>query len=419
MELSIGVMDISRSSVGPKVVMEPRRRPSPRYYIYSVGFLRVVRFVDAMLSLFRRPAPAPAVPSHPSRILVANCADFGDIVLMLPALEALRKLFPQAEIGFLSSEKTRAVLAGTHLVDRHHVVGSRFVHILTRERGLARLRALGRFVAARRAMVRELKAARYEVALDLYLYPFPVSPLFYMAGIPVRAGYTSGGFGPLLTHPIEAGAEPRSILDSPRALFSTLWPERAAELPPFKPHYPGHPLHDVAPLGSGARYWVIHMGAGAVFKEWPDEQWRSLLVALAGRGVKLLLTGSGARERQRVERMIASVGDDRIQSAVDRPWAEFVAVVARAERVICLDSSIVHVAAAFGVPTTALFTGINDLVEWGPRNELCDVLMAPVGCAPCNRRDCVEMTCIREVSVSDVLVASLEKGKSVEVTRAP
>ncbi|GGF27500.1 ADP-heptose--LPS heptosyltransferase [Aliidongia dinghuensis] len=392
------------SSPGLRVVLPPRRRPSPRYYVYNKAFLRALQLADGVLSILRHFWPKPAVPARPSRILVSNCADFGDVVLVLPALEALRGLFPQAQIGFLSSAKTVPVLAGTGLVDRHHVVEGRLLDILKREQGLSRLKALWRFIRARQTTARELRAAGYDVALDLYLFPFPASPLLYMAGIPVRAGFASGGFGPLLTHPVEPGAEPRPIFDSPRDVISALWPSRAADLPAFEPSYPGHPRHEIAPFEDGGRYWVVHMGAGAVYKEWPEAQWRDLLATLLRRGVRFVLTGSGARERERIERTIAAMGSAGIRGFTDRPWAEFVAVVARAERVICLDSSIVHVAAAFRVPTTALFTGINDLREWRPASDVCGILMAPVGCAPCNRRDCIELLCLRGLSADDVLL---------------
>ena len=376
---------------------------SSHYYIYNTAFLRVVQLVDAVLSVFRCLSSVPAVPECPSRILVSNCADFGDIVLLLPALKTLRGLFPQAEIGFLSSAKTAAVLSGTHLVDRQHVLEGRLLEIVKQGRGLGRLRALYRFVGARRRMANELRAVGYEVALDLYLFPFPASPLLYMAGIPVRAGFVSGGLGPLLTHPIDPGAEPRPIFDSPREILSSLWPDGVAELPPFEPCYPGHPLLEVAPFGDGKRYWVVHMGAGAAYKEWPEAKWQTLLGMLLERRVRLLLTGSGARERERINRLVADIGSAGIRSFTDRPWAEFVAAIAQAERVISLDSSIVHVAAAFRVPTTALFTGIHDLREWRPASDVCDIVMAPVGCAPCNRRDCAEMACIQEISPDDVI----------------
>ena len=175
---------------------------------------------------------------------------------------------------------------------------------------------------------------------------------------------------------------------------------------------------EVFPFESGERYWVVHMGAGAAFKEWPETKWQILLTMLLKRGVRLLLTGSGVRERERIDRVVADIGSAGIRLFTDRPWAEFVAAVARAERVISLDSSIVHVAAAFGVPTTALFTGMHDLREWRPASDVCDVVMTPVGCAPCNRRDCAEMVCIRGITPNDVMGRLPQSSPSVTVQNA-
>jgi ADP-heptose:LPS heptosyltransferase len=372
----------------------------------------ILRSVDFVLSAITFLSRTPAVPTQPSRILVANCADFGDLVLVLPMLRALRGLFPEAHIGFLASRKSAAVLADVEIIDQLHVVDFRWVHIFQTTRFRRIPFEVLQLLSNRWRIIREMRQAGYDVALDTYLFPFPSSPLLYLAGIPVRCGFVSGGFGPLLTHPVEPDPLPRAILDRPRELLEALWPEAVRRLPPFEPWYPGHPKprSDI----NAPAYWVVHMGTGAIYKEWPEEKWCVLLRVLADRKVQLLLTGSGPRERERIERVLAKLARPNIQSFVDRPWTDFVDIVAQAERVICLDSAIAHVAAAFRVPTTALFTGAHDLGEWRPANERCDVLMAPVGCAPCNRHDCVEMTCIREIEPADVL-ASLDRALAADI----
>ena len=94
---------------------------------------------------------------------------------------------------------------------------------------------------------------------------------------------------------------------------------------------------------------------------------------------------------------------DRLLLALDRSWDEFVALVAGARCVICLESSAAHLAAAFRVPTVAIFTGTNEHRLWGPDNAHARVISAPTACAPCHRTGCDAMACVRHVTVAMVL----------------
>lgn len=55
----------------------------------------------------------------PSRILAIKLADIGDLLLITPALRALRTAFPQAQLDLLVTPHSATALEGLDLVDRY------------------------------------------------------------------------------------------------------------------------------------------------------------------------------------------------------------------------------------------------------------------------------------------------------------
>jgi ADP-heptose:LPS heptosyltransferase len=373
-----------------------------QYLIRNPRAARLVSALDAALALWHSNKRPPVVPARPRRILVADWTHIGNIVLALPLLRFLRECFPDVELGFVVGTWSQSVLDRTDLCDHVHPVD----HFrMTREAG-SRLKKIRRYIEMRRRAVAEMRAIGYEVGIDLSGFFPPVSTLFYSAGIPVRAGFTSGGFGPLLTHPVRWVHASRPISDYPRDLVRALWPQLDIPADAFVPCYPGHPRVALPAGLERGDYILVHMGTGAPQREWPEQNWRAVALMLAEDPRRLVFAGAGTREAECIRRVTAGIAADKVTVLVNRSWAEYVAIVAQAAHVIGLESSSAHVAAAFSVPTTVIFPGLNDPVQWGPRNPNARVLTGAVGCAPCHRgRGCEAMACIGGVTPDQVVAA--------------
>ena len=193
------IMDRKMTNLdGLAIFAKPRPAMRDPYFIRNPRSARIINAVDILLAL-----------SNPSR----------SPPVALPALRLLGASFPGAEIGFLTGSWSRHVVEGTGLCDHLHLAGH---FVLSRARS-SRAGKIYRYLATRGRAVGELRAKGYEVAIDLGCHFPPASPLFYAAGIRVRGGFTSGGFGPLLTHPISWLHASRPISDYPRDLLSSLW----------------------------------------------------------------------------------------------------------------------------------------------------------------------------------------------------
>jgi ADP-heptose:LPS heptosyltransferase len=324
----------------------------------------------------------------------------GDAVLILPVLKALKDLFPAARIDVLTGRAGHPVLEGSGLCERCHVVD----HPLLSRANASRLSRLRTYLHDRRTFVRAAREIGYDVAIDLYFYFPGAATLLWSAGIPVRCGFTSGGFGKLLSHPVVWSFGNRHISQFGLELMKTLWPEQTAALGPLPLFYPGHPVAVGLPT---CPYIVLHSGAGGPWKEWPEAQWRTLTEALLReRREQLVFCGTGGTEKKRSRRLASLAAPGRASLYIDQGWDDYVALIAGAAFVICLDSVSTHLAAAFSIPTVAIYSGCNEIELWGPGNPNARVLTAPTLCAPCHRPDgCEAMACVREVAADDVLAA--------------
>ncbi len=344
---------------------------------------------------------APPRLAPPRRLLVSMIGHFGDCVVATAALERIAQALPQTEIGMLVLPASAPFfqrdprVAHIHLLDHWR---------LSRDTG-SRPERLRRYLASRRAAIREMRALGYDAAIDLYYYFPSVAPVLRAAGIPIRIGYASGGFSRFLTHAIPWVAADRHVAEYQAALLPLLGipPEGLAAAAP-RPSLPG--LSAPSPVALPQRYAVLHMGAAAETREWPEAKWLEVASALAARGIAIVLTGRGAREVLRCARAAAAIpGATNLADRLD--LAQLRGVLAGASLLLCVDSLAAHLASADGVPSVVLRTGTNNPAHWRPLNDEAVVLYAPLPCLPCyNWRGCAPMACIRDVAPAQVLAAA-------------
>src|SRR5881409_1532783 len=85
-----------------------------------------------------------------------------------------------------------------------------------------------------------------------------------------------------------------------------------------------------------------------------------------------------------------------------------IGVLAESSLMITNDSGPMHIAAALGVPTVAVFGSTDEKVTgpYGPRTR---IVKHPVECSPCLLRECpIDHRCMTRVTVEDVCRAARE-----------
>lgn len=105
---------------------------------------------------------------------------------------------------------------------------------------------------------------------------------------------------------------------------------------------------------SAAPYGILLHATARAEKEWPEAAWIALGRVLAARGGSLLLPWGTEAEHARSKRIAAQLANARVPER--QPLDRMAALVAGASFVIGVDTGLIHLAAALGVPLVAIFT---------------------------------------------------------------
>jgi heptosyltransferase-1 len=122
------------------------------------------------------------------------------------------------------------------------------------------------------------------------------------------------------------------------------------------------------PAAEGARYAVLLHGTSKAAKEWRESEWIGLGKWLHQQGLEVVLPWGSERERLRCQRLAGGIPGSRI---LDRqPLDATAKVIANAALVVGVDTGLLHLAAAYGVPLLAVFLatdpGLTGPVGGGP-----------------------------------------------------
>jgi ADP-heptose:LPS heptosyltransferase len=335
-------------------------------------------------------------------IVFSQCGHLGDLIMTLPALHWIRCNRPQIRIGLIVGTWAKPMMEGiAPLYDACYFAD----HFMLDRSNRPLKEKIARHRLSWKTVSTQIGRDKYNAALECYPFlPNNIS-LLYACDIPIRVGFTSGGFGPLLTHRQVWKHASRPFLDYPRDLLRLLFKDESLNHP-LQAYYPAPTKTEGLPRPP---YIVVQTGSGNVIREWPEDRWIELIRNLRAGGVSVVLAGAGSRESDRAIRI--SDASDGIVNLCDKlSWDRFVALIAGAAHVVCLESSTSHVAAAFRIPSTVIMPATNDPRQFGPANDQARILTFPTPCAPCFRsHGCDHMACIRQVTSAEATAAVFDR----------
>lgn len=137
------------------------------------------------------------------------------------------------------------------------------------------------------------------------------------------------------------------------------------------------PPPDDAPEG---RYAVFLHASSRIDKLWPGEHWRALIEHVTRSGVRVVLPWGTHEEAVRSGAL--ANGIDRALVPAHRSVAQLAALLSRAEFVCGVDTGLVHLAAALGVPTVALFSSTDPHLAGVARASACGRDLGGMGMVP-------------------------------------
>jgi ADP-heptose:LPS heptosyltransferase len=277
-----------------------------------------------------------------ARVLVLRALGLGDTLTAVPALRGLRRLYPGRRLVLAAPAAPGALLRSCGVVD--DVVPATGLDGPAPGAGLGPHLAVNLHGKGPQSH-RLLLAGRPD---DLVAYPCP--PL-------LRAG-------PGWHEPEHEVLRWCRLVDDAARRAGRGRVCRADELRLDLPGSAG-PVPAPADLPAAEPYAVLHPGASTGARRWPAARWARLAAAIEASGLPVVLTG-GAGERPLVRRVATAAGLPAARctaGALELP--ELASLVAGAALLVCGDTGVAHLGAAFGTPSVLLFGPVPPS-RWGP-----------------------------------------------------
>jgi ADP-heptose:LPS heptosyltransferase len=286
------------------------------------------------------------------RILVLGFTHIGDAVLSTCVVEPLHNAFPNADVTFLTGEKTVALLEGEPGID--DVV----VFRPSEQRGF-----VGRW-----RLVCSLRRRRFHLVVDLRDAPYS-----RLLGAK-RIGLREYGRQHAVDRYLDAlrregiatnGARPRLNLSQTERRFADNWLRE----------------HGVLPTNPVVG---VHPGGNWIYKLWQAERFAEVADALARSHDARTLVFAGPDESSLRERVVSAMDSDALPVG-DVPLRELAALIGVCDLYVGNDTGPMHIAAAVETRVVALFEPTDD-VRSGPYGREHTVIRSglDVGCNPCH-----------------------------------
>jgi ADP-heptose:LPS heptosyltransferase/GT2 family glycosyltransferase len=354
-------------------------------------------------------------PDEIRRLLVVKLDHIGDFITALPSIRRLKQLFPRARITVLAGPAARSFAAFEPAIDEF--IAFEFFHVKS---GLGRKEVTEDELAT---LGEQLVPHRFDLAIDLRKQPdtrdvLKYTKARYLAGFDHQARFNyldvalewetdrslhhkRNHVSDDLLNLVEAVGQASRLHAPTLAVGASQAAATLAQLPA-----PVRGLFDRPVV-------VVHPGVGSAVKQWPLPYFSALINLLVARhGLNAILIGS-PDEAELADAVLAGVTDQsRIASLVGQtPLRELPMLLASAALYIGNDSGPKHIAAAVGVPTIGIHSGVVDTMEWGPVGPAAIALRRTMACSPCylaRGEDCPrDLACLKGLEPNLVYEAAV------------
>jgi ADP-heptose:LPS heptosyltransferase len=299
-------------------------------------------WLRALASLSPRPTRrgAPDWSSRSWRVLYLRYDRVGDMILATGLIRAIAASHPTIVVDVLASPANAAVLQGNPHVRRTHVFARKQRRTWP-------------------ALLRELRRERYDVVVDgMILTPSLTTLLLMLAtGAPYRIGIGGRRNDFIYTLPVPAAPWAAHVIEQ-AAMTATPFGVDVSRTD-WRPELFVTAGEQVAAdarwreaTGRGAVRLLVNLSSAQALNWWPDERFAEVLCAArtrhGGLGVLVIAAPGDAARAVGVAREVG------VLAVTGTSLRDAIALVATADVVFTPDTSVAHMAAAFGKPVVVM-----------------------------------------------------------------
>jgi ADP-heptose:LPS heptosyltransferase len=340
-------------------------------------------------------------------IIVIGFLLIGDTVMYIPALNILKKNYPNAKITLVCGGIVKSILISQSLVDDFIVVNCPWISPFDKS-----VKNIVNFFSS----LKIVNKKRYDIAID---FRGDWRNIFYMNFInstrKISFDFSGGTY--MLTDPISVERNIEHLIDETIELLTRIdcviedsdkYPkleltvDDKAYLENFEKEFD---LAEKVVVG-------IHPGASLEERKWKDEKYAETIIRLT-KDIKniFFILFEGPNEHESIERIIGCFVNERVDYLViNKSIREYLVLLNSCKLIICNDSGAAHLAAAFNIPEIVIF-GKGDPIEVKPfSRNISKIVSYSLECKPCHLINCKFGTnlCMNMVTVDDVYLHASE-----------
>lgn len=349
------------------------------------------------------------------RVVVRGTNWVGDSVMTIPALRALRRVLPAANITLVIRPGTKGIFREVDFIDD--------VLVYDRKNAFSVI-----------PQIREWRRREFDLAV-LFQNAFEAALIPFLAGVPLRLGYATESRQALLTHPLSlpdwrsTRHEVFYYLYLVTALEQMLFgqsticesePDASIQISEARKEEATDLLRAHGVNNDDAVVVICPGSINSRAKRWPAEAYAALADRLIESRRQVLLIGS-KDEIDVTEEVTRRMQQHPIVLTGKTNLDQVTAVLGRADLIVTNDTGPAHIGAALGRPTIVIFGPTNPLTT-RPFSPEAEILRHPPDCAPCMLRDCpIDHRCMTAITVDEVFERSnalLKRGSFAKTVRS-
>jgi heptosyltransferase-2/heptosyltransferase-3 len=330
----------------------------------------------------------------------------GDLLFAHPFFEGLREMFPEARIDLVANSNFSEIMRANDNID----------HVYSYNKNWTTARSYN--------FAKKLKLNNYQLGINIH-GNWRTALLLKLISAEQSIGYGGKGRGIFLdeevekdisSHMIEFYLEFLNQIQQSQILEQYFTEkdisyESKIKLESSENFFPSLNVEQVYQKNAATKlknigleddeFIVLNTGGSWKTKRWPEEYFAKIADHLAVRGYKILFVG-GTSDTERVNYVCNKIENKKMIYNLSGKTSllELAAILKKTKLMISGDTGPVHVAAAVGTNTAAIF-GPSDEEKYAPRGQGNNILFKNVdlNCRPCGEHECPleHFKCMREL----------------------
>ncbi len=327
------------------------------------------------------------------KIAIVKLSSLGDIIHTLPAYNILREKYPDAEIIWIVEKSGERILRLVKGIDRIKTIDTKSLR-------------RGKEIRNNIKKIRAIKRIKADIVFD-FQGTLKSSVITGLISSKTKIGFNrknlkEKGASFFYNKHGEYFNESSHIIKKNISLLKTIviYPSKKIVFPEFD--IKKSIKSSVEKKTEGINYEkavILNIGAGWQTKKLGIEKWIKLSKQLISKEIYPIILWGTEREKEEAREITEALN---LKLTPFFKIEELFVLFKKVKVVVSSDSFPLHLAEALGTPTIALF-GPTPPSRNGPVNPDSKIIYYELKCSNCFKKNCSKLTCMRKITVNDIL----------------